>query len=193
MLSWPLLKSSVMKKLYILVFISFLIACRSSTNSVSVKEVRVQNAAVVTAHPLASEIGLQVLKDGGNAVDAAIAVQFALAVCFPRAGNIAGGGFAIYRERDGTGYALDFREIAPKAAKEDMYLDSEGNVIPNASTRGALAVGVPGTIDGMDQLFQRFSKLQNWDRLIQPAIKKLLLQNHEKGEKSLCKKNLQKC
>lgn len=159
-----------MKKLYILVFISFLIACRSSTNSVSVKEVRVQNAAVVTAHPLASEIGLQVLKDGGNAVDAAIAVQFALAVCFPRAGNIAGGGFAIYRERDGTGYALDFREIAPKAAKEDMYLDSEGNVIPNASTRGALAVGVPGTTDGMDQLFQRFSKLQNWDRLIQPAI-----------------------
>jgi len=159
-----------MKKLYFLVFVSFLFACRTDTNSVSVKEVRVQNAAVVTAHPLASEIGLQVIKDGGNAVDAAIAVQFALAVCFPRAGNIAGGGFAIYREADGTGYALDFREIAPKAASENMYLDSLGNVIPEASTRGALSVGVPGTIDGMDQLFQRFSKLKDWNRLIQPAI-----------------------
>jgi len=150
--------------------ITFLFSCRTGSNPTSIKEVRVKNAAVVTAHPLASEIGLQVIKDGGNAVDAAIAVQFALAVCFPRAGNIAGGGFAIYREKDGTGYALDFREIAPKGARADMYLDEEGNVIPDASTRGALAVGVPGTIDGMDQLFQRFSKLKDWNRLIQPAV-----------------------
>ncbi len=159
-----------MKKLFLLVFISFVFSCRTSVETNSVKEVRVQNAAVVTAHPIASEIGLQVIKDGGNAVDAAIAVQFALSVCFPRAGNIAGGGFAIYREKDGTGYALDFRELAPKAAREDMYLDEAGNVIPEASIRGALAVGVPGSVDGMDQLFQRFSKLNNWDRLMQPAI-----------------------
>ncbi len=159
-----------MKAISFLLIISFLFSCRTSTESVSVKEVNVQNAAVVTAHPLATEIGLQVIKDGGNAVDAAIAIQFALAVCFPRAGNIAGGGFAIYRERDGTGYALDFREMAPKAASEDMYLDEEGNVVPDASTRGALAVGIPGTVHGMDQLFQRFSKLKDWNRLIQPAI-----------------------
>ena len=159
-----------MKKLSTILLLFLLISCRSDRNVVSVKEVKVKNAAVVTAHPLASEIGLQVIKDGGNAIDAAIAIQFALAVCFPRAGNLGGGGFMLYRDKNGDGYSLDFREMAPKASTEDMYLDSLGNVIKDKSVLGALAVGIPGTVDGMDQMFQRFSKLKDWKRLIQPAV-----------------------
>ncbi|HMQ06237.1 MAG TPA: gamma-glutamyltransferase [Saprospiraceae bacterium] len=129
-----------------------------------------EEAMVVTAHPEATRIGIEILKKGGNAVDAAIAVQFALAVCYPVAGNIGGGGFMIYRDKDGNSFALDYREKAPLKASENMYLDKSGNPIKNLSTLGHLAAGVPGTVDGMVEAFHRFSKLKDWKALIQPSI-----------------------
>ncbi|MEC3880198.1 gamma-glutamyltransferase [Parapedobacter sp. 10938] len=129
-----------------------------------------EHAAVVTAHPEASAVGLQVLKDGGNAVDAAVAVQFALAVVYPNAGNIGGGGFMVYRSADGEFASLDFREAAPKAATTDMYLDDEGNPIVDLSLRGQLASGVPGSVDGMVKAHDRYGEL-DWATLLQPAIR----------------------
>ncbi len=124
---------------------------------------------VVTAHPLASEAGAQILKQGGNAFDAAIAVQFALAVVYPRAGNIAGGGFAVYRKTNGDVGSLDFREKAPITAFPDMYLDKSGNVIPKLSSFGGLSSGVPGSVDGMIELHRKLGSLP-FSVLIQPAI-----------------------
>ncbi len=135
------------------------------------KDISVKNAAVVTAHPVASEIGLAVLREGGNAVDAAIAVQFALAVCYPVAGNIGGGGFMVYRDSLGEVSCLDFREMAPSSAHADMYLDENGEAISEMSRRGHLAAGVPGTVDGMWEAFKKYSKLKDWKRLINPSIK----------------------
>ncbi|MDN5202094.1 gamma-glutamyltransferase [Fulvivirgaceae bacterium BMA10] len=127
------------------------------------------SAMVVSAHPLASEVGAKVLKDGGNAVDAAVAVQFALAVVYPVAGNIGGGGFMVYRKHNGEVATLDFREQAPGRASRDMYLDDEGNVIENLSTRGHLAAGVPGSVDGMVKAHEMYGTLP-WKDLVQPAI-----------------------
>ncbi len=132
-------------------------------------EIRARNGMVVSAHPLASQVGIDVLKQGGNAFDAAIAVQFALAVVYPQAGNIGGGGFLVYRQADGASGALDYRERAPKAAHRDMYLDDNGDVIPGLSLTGPLAVGVPGTVDGMVETHARFGSLPFKD-LVQPAI-----------------------
>ncbi len=129
-----------------------------------------ESAMVVTAHPEATRIGVEILKRGGNAIDAAIAVQFALAVCYPVAGNIGGGGFMIYRDKEGNSYALDFREKAPWKSSRDMFLDQEGEPVKDLSTRGHLAAGVPGSVDGMAEAFQRFSKLKDWKVLLQPAI-----------------------
>ncbi|AHJ96607.1 gamma-glutamyltransferase [Hymenobacter swuensis] len=126
-------------------------------------------AMVVSAHPEATRIGVEILQKGGNAYDAAVAVQFALAVAFPVAGNIGGGGFLLYRGTDGQEGALDFRETAPAAASRDMYLDAQGNVIPNLSTRGHLAAGVPGTVAGMWVLHQKLGKLP-WKDVVQPAV-----------------------
>src|SRR5687768_6365798 len=103
---------------------------------------------VVTTDPIASQVGVDVLRAGGNAVDAAIAVHFALAVVNPEAGNIGGGGFMIVRLADGTAAALDFREKAPLAASRDMYLDAEGNAT-DGSREGHTASGVPGSVAGM--------------------------------------------
>ncbi|RNI31680.1 gamma-glutamyltransferase [Rufibacter latericius] len=124
---------------------------------------------VVSAHPEASRIGLEILRKGGNAYDAAVATGFALAVAFPVAGNIGGGGFLVYRKQDGEVGALDYREKAPKAASRDMYLDAQGNVIADASTLGHLAVGVPGAVDGMVAIHQKLGSLR-WAQVIQPAI-----------------------
>ncbi|MBU2644024.1 gamma-glutamyltransferase [bacterium] len=124
---------------------------------------------VVSAHPLASKTGIDILKQGGNAFDAAIAVQFALAVVYPSAGNIGGGGFLVYRTGDGQVGSLDFREKAPLKAHRTMYLDKRGNPIPRLSLDGALAVGVPGTVDGMVQIAGKLGSLPFAD-LIQPAI-----------------------
>ena len=124
---------------------------------------------VVTTHPLASEIGLSILKKGGNAIDAAIAVNFALAVCHPSAGNIGGGGFLVYRNAKGKFFSLDYREKAPLASTKDMYLDASGNVIPEKSMVGIFSVGVPGTVAGMEEMHRKFGLLP-WKDLIQPAI-----------------------
>jgi gamma-glutamyltranspeptidase/glutathione hydrolase len=153
--------------------IAFLATAQVATNNIySIKKSVVgSKAMVVSAHPLASEVGLAILKAGGNAVDAAIAVQFALAVVYPQAGNIGGGGFMVYRGANGDIATLDYREIAPAKATRDMYLDDKGNPIQSLSLSGCLAAGVPGSVDGMYESFLKYSKLKNWKKLITPAIK----------------------
>src|SRR2546423_677787 len=108
-----------------------------------------KKGAVVSAHPLASKVGVGIMKQGGNAVDAAIATQLALAVVYPGAGNIGGGGFMVARLSNGKTVALDYREKAPNTASRNMYLDKAGNVIPGKSINGHLSSGVPGTIAGL--------------------------------------------
>ena len=125
-------------------------------------------AAVSCAHPLASEVGVAIMKQGGNAFDAAIAVNLALAVVYPNAGNIGGGGFMLARKKDGKLLALDYRETAPSLASRNMYLDSAGNVIPDLSINGHLSAGVPGTVAGLFAMHQ-YAKLP-FATLIQPAI-----------------------
>lgn len=127
------------------------------------------SAAVVSAHPIASRVGKEIMQKGGNAVDAAIAVQFTLAVVFPAAGNIGGGGFMMVRTADGQYAALDFREKAPAKATTGMFLDKTGTVIPNLSTEGHLASGVPGSVDGMVEAHAKYGSLP-WKELVQPAI-----------------------
>jgi gamma-glutamyltranspeptidase/glutathione hydrolase len=124
---------------------------------------------VVSAHPLATEAGLAVLRAGGNAFDAGVATEFALAVVFPVAGNIGGGGFAIIHTADGEINSLDYREQAPAAASSTMYLDSAGNPIPKRSTHGLQAAGIPGTVAGMYALHQQYGRMA-WDSLLLPAI-----------------------
>lgn len=126
-------------------------------------------AMVVSAHPEASRVGAEILRRGGNAVDAAVAVQFALAVVFPVAGNIGGGGFMVLRLANGKTATLDFREAAPQLASRDMFLDSARNVVPLLSTFGHKASGVPGAVDGMIQAHKKYGKLP-WKTLVQPAI-----------------------
>lgn len=126
-------------------------------------------SALVSARAEASKIGIDILKKGGNAFDAMIATHLALTVCYPNAGNIGGGGFLIYRKADGTVGSLDYREKAPDAADRDMYLDSTGNVIPDKSTLGGLAVGVPGSVAGLTDIHEKLGFLPFKD-LVQPAI-----------------------
>ena len=137
-------------KSLILLLCAIIISCQSPDKYVG---------AVSSGHPEATKIGVEVLKLGGNAIDASVAIQLALAVCLPSAGNIGGGGFMIYRNNEGESYALDFREKAPQAAHKDMYLDDNGNIIDSLSTYGALAVGIPGTIDGIFESHNRFGNL----------------------------------
>ena len=124
---------------------------------------------VVCATPEAAKVGLDILKNGGNAVDAAVAVQFALEVTLPEAGNIGGGGFMVYRAAGGKSNTLDFREKAPGAASQNMFLDSAGNVIPDMSLATHRASGVPGSVDGMAEAHRKYGKLK-WAELVQPAI-----------------------
>ena len=133
-----------------------------------VKEKTFAHAAVTSAHPLASMAGAAMMKDGGNAFDAAIATQFALAVVFPGAGNIGGGGFMLARKANGELIGIDYRESAPKKATADMYLDEKGNAIPSKSRDGALASGIPGSVAGMIST-HAYAKLP-LSVLIEPAI-----------------------
>lgn len=126
-------------------------------------------AMVVSARVEASQIGSDILQKGGNAYDAMIATQLALAVVYPQAGNIGGGGFLVYRQNDGNTGALDFREKAPASAHKDMYLDEKGNVIPEMSSFGVHSVGVPGSIAGIMEVYKKFGSLPFKD-LVQPAI-----------------------
>lgn len=128
-----------------------------------------RNGMVVSASPFASKVGLDILKKGGNAVDAAVAVQFALAVVYPNAGNIGGGGFMVYRAADGSSNTLDFREKAGAAASRDMYLDQSGAPIVDKSLYGSLAAGVPGSVAGMVTAHEKYGKLP-WATLVEPAI-----------------------
>lgn len=133
-------------------------------------ETQYDKGMVASSSPIASEIGCQVMKNGGNAFDAAVAVGFALAVCHPQAGNIGGGGFALmYSSDDGTVTSLDFRETAPSAATADMFLDKDGKVIRDASLLGARAAGVPGTVAGLYELWRQYGT-QDWYDLVKPAI-----------------------
>src|SRR6266581_1681983 len=144
------------------------------TWSLRARGVTTPHAMVVSAHPLASQVGVDILKQGGNAIDAAIAVAFALEVVLPDAGNIGGGGFIVQRTAGGEVTALDYREAAPSRAGRDMYLDSAGNVTDN-SRYGHLAVGMPGSVAGLHAAWTRYGSLP-WADLIAPAIR--LAQGH---------------
>jgi gamma-glutamyltranspeptidase/glutathione hydrolase len=132
------------------------------------KKVECTHGAVVSAHPLASKVGLEILKQGGNAIDAAIATQLALAVVYPGAGNIGGGGFTVAHLANGKNISIDFREKASDHASRDMYLDTNGNPQPGLSENGHLSAGVPGTVAGIFKELQ-YAKL-SFQKLIQPAI-----------------------
>lgn len=145
-----------------------------------------KKAMVVSAREEASKIGVEIMKKGGNAFDAMVATELALAVAYPYAGNIAGGGFMVYRKTNGETGTLDFREKAPLAAKKDMYLDKNGNVIPNLSVDGALAIGVPGTIAGVFAVHEKMGKL-SMEEIMKPiiALAKRGVVVTEKDEKTL--------
>lgn len=128
-----------------------------------------RNGMVVSAKVQAPRVGVEILKKGGNAVDAAVAVQFALAVVFPNAGNIGGGGFMVYRSAKGETNTLDYREKAATLASRDMYLDASGNPIVDKSLYGGLAAGVPGSVAGMVEAHEKYGKLK-WAELVQPSI-----------------------
>ncbi|WP_309612649.1 gamma-glutamyltransferase [Flavobacterium sp.] len=128
-----------------------------------------EKAMVVSAREEASKIGVDIIKKGGNAFDAMIATQLALAVAYPYAGNISGGGFMVYRKANGDAGSLDFREKAPQKASKNMYQDKAGNVIPKLSTNGALSVGIPGSVAGIFEVHKKFGKLPLKD-VFQPSI-----------------------
>ncbi len=139
------------------------------TAAASQAPVAAENGMVVTAQHLATRVGMDVLKDGGNAVDAAVAVGYALAVVYPAAGNLGGGGFMTLQRTDGRKAFLDFRKKAPLAATAHIYLDKDGNVVKGASTTGHLAVGVPGTVSGLDAALARYGTMKR-AALIAPAL-----------------------
>ena len=151
----------------ILVSIFFIISCNEHQ-----KKTISKNGMVSSAHPIASKVGLDILKKGGNAFDAAIGVHFALSVVYPNAGNIGGGGFAVYRLNNGEVGSLDFREKAPMKSYRDMYIsnsEDESTVDDKKSKIGHLASGVPGSVDGMVKLHEKFGSL-DWKFLLQPSI-----------------------
>src|SRR6202171_5134927 len=144
------------------------IAC-AAVQAASVVPVGAEHGMVVTAHQLATRVGVDVLERGGNAVDVAVAVGYALAVVYPAAGNLGGGGFMTIQLADGRKTFLDFREKAPLAATPNMYLDSSGNVVKGASTKGHLAVGLPGTVAGLEYAREKYGT-RSRAALIAPAI-----------------------
>jgi|TARA_B110000879_G_scaffold16747_1_gene20547 gamma-glutamyltranspeptidase/glutathione hydrolase len=150
-------------------FLSFLLVSTSFSEG-GRTPLRVKNGIVTSASKLASEVGVETLKAGGNAVDAAVATAFALAVTWPSAGNIGGGGFMVYHGDDGHATTFDFREKAPLAATERMYLGLDGNVVDNSNHIGALAVGVPGTVAGLWKAHQELGSLP-WADLVAPAVR----------------------
>ena len=141
-----------------------------SAQAASVAPVAAENGMVVTAQHLATRVGVDVLKDGGNAIDAAVAVGYALAVVYPAAGNLGGGGFMTVQLADGRKAFLDFREKAPLAATANMYLGADGNVVKGLSTLGHLAVGVPGSVHGLETALARYGTMKR-AALLAPAIR----------------------
>mgnify|MGYP001311648877 FL=1 len=156
-------------KLKLVFSLTFLLVISSCTNNPTEEGLTAKNGMVVSAREEASKIGVEILKKGGNAFDAMIATDLALAVSFQSAGNIGGGGFMVYRKATGETGALDYREKAPLTASKDMYLDEQGNVIKGMSLAGAMAIGVPGTIAGIFEVHKKFGSLPI-ETLFQPAI-----------------------
>lgn len=153
------------------IYLTALIVTCLALHTQSVKaQTYAKNGMVVSASDIASQVGVDVLKKGGNAIDASIATAFALAVTHPQAGNIGGGGFIVFLNSEGESTTIDFREKAPLAATENMYLDAEGNYIDDLNHEGSLAVGVPGTVAGMYLAHQKYGSIP-WAELIDPAVK----------------------
>jgi gamma-glutamyltranspeptidase/glutathione hydrolase len=157
-----------MRKFYYLILL-FVVFINCKTQPAKPTGLIAEKAMVVSAREEASKIGADIMQKGGNAFDAMVATQLALAVAYPVAGNIGGGGFMVYRKSNGDFGSLDYREKAPLNAHKNMYLDSLGNVIPNMSTKGATAVGVPGTIAGIIEVNKKFGKL-SLKEIISPVI-----------------------
>ena len=159
-----------MRKIHrLFLYIAVVVSCTNHNIPISNSGMTAIHAMVSSAHPLSSSVGLDILMNGGNAIDAAIATHFALSVVYPQAGNIGGGGFAIIRMNDGTINSLDFREKAPALALRDMYLNADGQLYDLHSTHGHMASGVPGTVDGMFALHQKYGTLPMAE-LIEPSI-----------------------
>ena len=159
----------MMKRIFLLLPAILLVACKAPLPEEKLAENIYDSAAVVSAHPLASQVGADIMKRGGNAVDAAVAMQFTLAVVFPMAGNLGGGGFMVLRQSNGELATLDYRENARAAAYEQMFLDKSGEPLPGLSEKGHQSSGVPGSVAGMATAHERFGSLP-WKDLVQPAI-----------------------
>ena len=158
------------KKYFIPIVILFLIFLNPLSAKEIPKAVKSQNGMVVSAEKYATLAGVDVLKEGGNAVDAAVTVGFTLAVTFPRAGNIGGGGFMIiHLNKEDENIAIDYREKAPKAATRDMFLDKDGNVDNELSRSSILSVGVPGTVAGLILALENYGTI-SLERALKPAI-----------------------
>jgi gamma-glutamyltranspeptidase/glutathione hydrolase len=160
------------KKILILVVITLFVGCRKKSNKSIPEKIEgliAEKAMVVSAREEASKIGVDIMKQGGNAFDAMIATDLALLVSYPVAGNIGGGGFMVFRMNDGSTGALDYRETAPYLATKNMYLDEEGKVDSDKSKTGALAIGVPGTIAGLFEIHEKYGSMPI-QQLIEPAI-----------------------
>lgn len=166
----PLKKMRPRSTRFLAATLSFLFVGLAPMQAQSAQPVRAPHAIVVSIRALASQTGVEIMKAGGNAVDAAVATGFALAVVYPQAGNLGGGGFMLIRTNDGKTHFIDYREKAPAAATAGMYLDAHGNVIENASLVGYKAVGVPGSVAGMVYAEKAYGKLP-LQRVIAPAIK----------------------
>jgi len=150
--------------------IFLILGCRETPSPVITgRNITAEHGMVVSAHPEASRTGISILQKGGNAIDAAVATEFALAVCYPEAGNIGGGGFMLIRMNDGSTDVIDYREKAPLGAFRDMFLDEKGNLTEGSSTETRLAAGVPGTVDGMIRVHEKYGRL-SFREIIQPAI-----------------------
>jgi gamma-glutamyltranspeptidase/glutathione hydrolase len=158
------------RKLLILKLIALQLLCCTLLSAAPIHPAHAPHAMVVSVHELASRAGVEIMQAGGNAVDAAVATGFALAVVYPEAGNLGGGGFMLIRTADGKTRFIDYREKAPAAATANMYLDAQGNVMPDASLVGYKSSGVPGSVAGMVYAEKKYGKLP-LGRVIAPAIK----------------------
>src|ERR1044072_140566 len=157
----------IAKLLFFLIFVEL---CPASAWAAPPRPTHAQHAMVASVHDLASRAGVDAMKAGGNAIDAAVATGFVLSVVHPQAGNLGGGGFMIIRRADGKIHFLDFREKAPAAATENMYLDPQGNVIEDMSLVGYKAASVPGSVAGLAYAKKNYGKLP-FAKVMAPAIK----------------------
>ncbi len=162
------MRKQLLKKMFFKIFLITLFSIHFIVAE-SFRPVKTKNGMVVSANDLATKVGVQILKDGGNAIDAGVAVGFTLAVTYPFAGNIGGGGFMVLHLKNGKNTTIDFREKAPLSAKKDMFLDEQGNYIPELSQSGVTSVGVPGSVAGLIYALKKYGTM-SLSQVIQPAI-----------------------